>query len=75
MRSSVPVACLCCSGSIDVFLVIIAALLLAVANNPTNPFSKEKVTIIQDRGQPDVEIAINDEHKVERYARGMSKHC
>ena len=35
---------------IDVFLVIIAALLLAVAKNPLNPFSDEKVTVIRKAG-------------------------
>ena len=52
---------------IDVFLVIIAALLLAVANNPANPFSQQKVTIIKNPGQADMEIVIKDGHKVERF--------
>lgn len=33
---------------IDVFLVIIAALLLAVASSPINPFTAQNVTIIKN---------------------------
>lgn len=53
---------------IDVFLVVIAALVLAIAANPANPFSQEKVTIIRNPGQPDMEIVIKDGGKVERFA-------
>ncbi len=52
---------------IDVFLVIIAALLLAVANNPMNPFSNESVTMIKNPGQPTMEVVIKDGQKVQRY--------
>lgn len=52
---------------IDVFLVIIAALLLAVANNPVNPFSSEPVTMIRNPGKPDMEVVIKDGQKIERY--------
>ncbi len=52
---------------IDVFLVIIAALLLAVANNPVNPFSNESVTMIRNPGQPDMEVVIKEGQKIERY--------
>ncbi len=52
---------------IDVFLVIIAALLLAVANNPTNPFSHDNVTVIKNPGQPDMEIVVKDGKTLDRY--------
>lgn len=52
---------------IDVFLVIIAALLLAVANNPLNPFSQDEVTVIKNPGRPDMEIAIKDGQRIDRY--------
>ena len=52
---------------IDVFLVIIAALLLAVANNPVNPFSTESVTVIKNPGKPNMEVVIKDGQKIERY--------
>lgn len=52
---------------IDVFLVIIAALLLAVANNPMNPFSHDNVTVIKNPGQPDMEIVVKDGKTLDRY--------
>jgi hypothetical protein len=52
---------------IDVFLVLIAALLLAVAANPTNPFSGDKVTVIRNAGQPDMEILVRDGKRLERF--------
>lgn len=52
---------------IDVFLVIIAALLLAVANNPLNPFTSEKVTVIKNPGQPNMEMVVKDGRKIEHY--------
>lgn len=52
---------------IDVFLVIIAALLLTVAANPINPFTNEKVTVIKNPGQPNMEIVVKEGEKLERY--------
>jgi len=52
---------------IDVFLVIIAALLLAVANNPMNPFAADNVTVIKNPGKPDMEMIVKDGHKIEKY--------
>ena len=53
---------------IDVFLVIIAALLIAVANNPVNPFiSEEEVTVIKNPGKPNMEILIKQGATLERY--------
>lgn len=52
---------------IDVFLVIIAALLLAVGNNPINPFAGDKVTVITQAGTPHMEVIVKDGTKVERF--------
>jgi hypothetical protein len=52
---------------IDIFLVIIAALLLTVAQNPLNPFERRDVTVVSNPGQPDMEIVIKKGEKVERY--------
>jgi len=52
---------------IDVFLVIIAALLLAVAQNPLNVFARESVTVIKNPGQPDMEVLVKDGQKIEHY--------
>lgn len=52
---------------IDVFLVIIAALLLAVATNPLNPFTADDVTVIRNPGKADMEMIIKDGRKIETY--------
>ena len=52
---------------IDVFLVIIAALLLAVANNPMNPFTADNVTVIKNPGKPNMEMIVKDGRKIEKY--------
>lgn len=52
---------------IDVFLVIIAALLLAVANNPMNPFTADNVTVIKNPGKPNMEMVVKDGRKIEKY--------
>lgn len=51
---------------IDVFLVLIAALLLTVASNPLNPYQQDKLTIIRNAGKPDMEIILRDGNKMER---------
>ncbi|WP_294637253.1 DUF2149 domain-containing protein [uncultured Aquabacterium sp.] len=52
---------------IDVFLVLVAALLLVVSQNPLNPFNDDKLTVIRRAGQPDMEIVIKDGQKIDRY--------
>ena len=52
---------------IDVFLVIIAALLLAVANSTVNPFGGESVTVIKNPGQDTMEVIVKEGQKIERY--------
>jgi len=50
---------------IDIFLVVIAALLITIAQNPLiNPFT---VTVITDPGKPHMEIVVKKGEKVERY--------
>lgn len=53
---------------IDVFLVLIAALLLAVANHPLNPFGHDQLTLIRNAGQPNMEIVTRNGKKIERFA-------
>lgn len=52
---------------IDVFLVVIAALLLAVANSSVNPFSADNVTVIKNAGRPDMEVVVKEGRKIDRY--------
>ena len=58
---------------IDVFLVVIGMLLIAVINNPMNPFANDKVTIIRNEGKPNMEIITKDGQKVTKFkASGAS---
>ena len=58
---------------IDVFLVVIGMLLIAVINNPMNPFANDKLTIIRNEGQPNMEIITKDGQKVTKFkASGAS---
>lgn len=58
---------------IDVFLVVIGMLLIAVINNPLNPFANDKLTIIRNEGKPDMEIITKDGQKVTKFkASGAS---
>lgn len=52
---------------IDVFLVVIAALMLAIANNPLNPFTGDTLTLIRNAGRADMEIVTKDGARIERY--------
>ncbi|WP_432258743.1 DUF2149 domain-containing protein [Cupriavidus sp. TMH.W2] len=52
---------------IDVFLVVIAALLVAIAQNPANPFTHDDVTVITNPGKPNMEIVSRQGEKVVRY--------
>lgn len=53
---------------IDIFLVIIAALLITVAQNPLlNTFSQRDVTVITDAGKPTMEMVVKKGEKIERY--------
>lgn len=52
---------------IDVFLVIIAALLISIAQNPLNPFSSEDVTVIKNPGKKNMEVIIKKGKNIEKY--------
>ena len=52
---------------LDVFLVIIAALMIAIAQNPMNPFNSETVTVIKNAGEKNMEIIIKDGVEVKKY--------
>jgi len=52
---------------VDVFLVVIAALLIAIAQNPLNPFIAEDVTVIKNAGKPNMEMIIKDGEEIKHY--------
>ncbi len=52
---------------VDLFLVIIAALMIFIAQNPLNPFQDEDVMVIKNPGKSDMEIVIKQGKKIEKY--------
>lgn len=52
---------------VDVFLVIIAALLIALAQNPLSTFSSDDVTVIKNAGKPNMEIIVKKGKEIKQY--------
>lgn len=52
---------------IDVFLVIIAVLLIAVLENPLNPFTTHNVVVIKNPGQPQMEMLVKEGKELKHY--------
>ena len=52
---------------VDVFLVIIAALLITIAQNPLNPFLSDDVTVIKNAGKKNMEVIMKKGKKITKY--------
>lgn len=52
---------------VDVFLVVIAALMISIVQNPLNPFTTEDVTVIKNEGQPNMEIIVKQGNEVKQF--------
>lgn len=53
---------------IDIFLVIIAALLLGMASNPLiQAMMRQDVTVVVDAGQPTMEMIVKKGEEIERF--------
>ncbi len=52
---------------VDVFLVLIAALLISIAQNPLNPFTADDVTVIKNAGQDDMEMIVKKGETIEHF--------
>lgn len=52
---------------VDVFLVLVGALMMVIAANPLNPFASEKAVVVKNPGQPDMEMVVKDGEKIEKY--------
>lgn len=50
-------------NAVDLFLVIIAILFIIIMENPLNPFTEEKVVVIKNPGQENMEMTIKDGKK------------
>jgi hypothetical protein len=54
-------------NAVDVFLVIIAILFIIVMENPLNPFNEDKVVVVKNPGEKNMEMTIKDGKKMEKY--------
>src|SRR5690606_31590326 len=53
---------------IDVFLVVIAVLLVILMSNPINPFSTdEEIIVVKNPGKPNMEMLIKDGNELKHY--------
>ncbi|ARP93122.1 DUF2149 domain-containing protein [Bordetella genomosp. 13] len=52
---------------IDLFLVIIGMLMVVIAQNPLNPFSQDKVVVVENPGEADMRITIKNGQELTRY--------
>ena len=52
---------------VDVFLVLIAALLISIAQNPLNPYTADNVTVIKNAGQDNMEVIVKKGETIEHY--------
>ena len=52
---------------VDVFLVIIAALLISIAQNPLSAFSTDDVTVIKNPGQEDMQMIVKQGKEIKQY--------
>lgn len=52
---------------VDVFLVIIAALLIALAQNPLSTFSSDDVTVVKNAGKPNMEVIVKKGKEIKQY--------
>jgi hypothetical protein len=52
---------------VDVFLVLVGALMMIITANPLNPFASEKAVVVKNPGEPNMEMIIKDGKKIEKY--------
>jgi hypothetical protein len=52
---------------VDVFLVVIAILLIAVMENPVNPFAKESVVVVKNPGKENMELLVKEGKELKKY--------
>lgn len=52
---------------VDVFLVMVGALMMVIAVNPLNPFAADKAVVVKNPGQPNMEMVVKDGEKIETY--------
>ncbi|MBW4656650.1 MAG: DUF2149 domain-containing protein [Kaiparowitsia implicata GSE-PSE-MK54-09C] len=52
---------------IDVFLVVIAMLMIVIVRNTLNPFAAENAVVVENQGKPDMRITVKQGQELTRY--------
>lgn len=52
---------------IDLFVVVVAILMIIIVRNPLNPFSSKDVVVVENPNKPDMRITIKNGKDVKRY--------
>ncbi|MPZ39810.1 MAG: DUF2149 domain-containing protein [Rhizobiales bacterium] len=52
---------------IDVFLVVVAMLMIIIVKNPLNPFGNKNVVVVENPGEANMKIVIKDGQEFTRY--------
>jgi hypothetical protein len=52
---------------IDVFLVVVAMLMVVIVQNPLNPFAGKNVVVVENPGEADMRILIKEGQELTRY--------
>lgn len=52
---------------VDVFLVVIAVLLIAVLENPLNPFATQDVIVLRNPGEADMSMLVREGKELKEY--------
>jgi hypothetical protein len=52
---------------VDVFLVVIAVLLIAVIENPLSPFTAQNMVVIKNPGTPSMEMVVKEGKELKHY--------
>ncbi|SFC26307.1 hypothetical protein SAMN05428997_105143 [Bosea sp. CRIB-10] len=52
---------------IDVFLVVIAMLMIVIVRNPLNPFVAENAVVVENPGKPEMRITVKQGQELTRY--------
>ena len=52
---------------VDLFLVVIAVLMIVIVRNPLNPFASDNAIIVENPGEADMRITIKQGEELTRY--------
>ncbi|WP_149196316.1 DUF2149 domain-containing protein [Luteimonas suaedae] len=52
---------------VDLFLVVIAVLMIIIVSNPLNPFSDKTVVVVENPGQADMRMLVKDGEELREY--------